>query len=197
MELAPPGIDELLGLASIFQAGSRVHDLIVIDTAPTGHALRLLEMPDTAREWARVLMRVLLKYRNLIRPGRLAADLLELSRSIGALQQLIRNPRLAHFVVVTRAAALPRLETERLVQRLGALHLHVPMLVVNAMTTAPGRCPRCRRVAAAERREHALLIRACRRRLRDCAIIQTPLIAPPPRGVAALDRWAREWALVT
>jgi hypothetical protein len=41
----------------------------------------------------------------------------------------------------------------------------------------------------------AALDRCCRRGGRECAIIQTPLTAPPPRGVSALDRWASTWIL--
>jgi arsenite-transporting ATPase len=160
-----------------------------MDTAPTGHALRLLEMPDAAREWVQVLLRVLLKYRSLVRPGQLASELVDLSKSIRGLQELLRNPRDTRFVVVTRAAAVPRLETERLLVRLRRLRLASPAVVVNAMTLAPGRCPLCRATEAAERRELALLARRTRR----CAIIQTPLAAPPPRGAAALDHWAGSW----
>ena len=68
MDLAPPGIDELFGMLSVVDARA-AYDVIVVDTAPTGHALRLLEMPDAAREWVQVLLRVLLKYRSLVRPG--------------------------------------------------------------------------------------------------------------------------------
>ena len=190
MELAPPGIDELFGLLSVVEAR---HDypLIVMDTAPTGHALRLLEMPDAARDWVQVLLRVLLKYRSLVRPGQLAAELVDLSRSIRGLQELLRNPRDTRFVVVTRAAAVPRIETGRLLARLRRLRLSAPAVVVNAMTLGPGRCPRCRAIAAAERRELELL----RARRRQCAIIQTPLAAPPPRGSGALDRWSRAWSV--
>ena len=65
-----------------------------------------------------------------------------------------------------------------------------PVIVANALTLHPLRCARCRTVSAAERRELAALRRLCGRR---CAIIQTPLSAPPPRGVKALDAWARTW----
>ena len=34
--------------------GATRYDLIVVDTAPTGHALRLMEMPDVAREWVQL-----------------------------------------------------------------------------------------------------------------------------------------------
>ncbi|MGH9140733.1 MAG: ArsA family ATPase, partial [Vicinamibacterales bacterium] len=189
MHLAPPGIDELFGVLSVVAARA-AYDVIVVDTAPTGHALRLLEMPEAARDWLQVLLRVLLKYRSLVRPGQLAAELVETSKSIRGLITLLRDATMTRFVVVTRAAELPRRETERLLARLRRLRLLVPAIVVNARTLLPGRCARCRAVDAAERRELARLRRTCSRR---CAIIQTPLTASPPRGAAALDRWSRRW----
>jgi arsenite-transporting ATPase len=189
MNLAPPGIDELFGILSLVRARVE-YGAIVIDTAPTGHALRLLEMPEAAREWMQVLLRMLLKYRELVRPGRLAAELVEVSKSTRELIALLRDAKTTRFIVVTRAAELPRRETGRLLARLRRLHLSVPAIVVNARTLAPGRCEGCRAVSAAERRELAPLRRLCGRR---CAIIQTPLTAPPPRGVKALEAWARTW----
>jgi anion-transporting ArsA/GET3 family ATPase len=147
-------------------------------------------MPDAAREWLQQLLRVLLKYRSLVRPGQLAADVVEISKAIRGFIELLRDAGTTRFIVVTRAAELPRLETGRLLTRLRRLHLHMPAIVVNARTLEPGRCSRCRAAARAERRELALLRRLCARR---CAIIQTPLSAPPPRGVEALDAWTGSW----
>jgi arsenite-transporting ATPase len=192
MNLAPPGIDELFGILSVVDARDD-YDLIVVDTAPTGHALRLLELPDTAREWVQVLLRVLLKYRSLVRPGQLAAELVDVSKSIRELRTLLRDASYTRFVVVTRAAAVPQLETERLLDRLRRLKLSAPAVVVNAMTLAPGRCRRCRATLAAERRTLTALRRRCGSRSRRCAIIQTPLSAPPPRGVKALEGFAQHW----
>jgi arsenite-transporting ATPase len=202
LDLAPPGIDELFGLMSVVEA-AREYPLIVIDTAPTGHALRLLEMPDAAREWVQVLLRVLLKYRSLARPGALASELVELSKSIRKLHAILRNPREAGFVAVMRAAAMPRLETSRLLMRLRRLHVSVPAVIVNAMTLTPGRCPRCRATRTAERKELAKMGKMGkpavgtrrRRSAARCVIIQTPLAAPAPRGVPALERWARSWTM--
>jgi arsenite-transporting ATPase len=208
MDLAPPGIDELFGILSVAemlaparepmpsdrkQAGS--YDLVVVDTAATGHALRFLEMPDAARDWVQLLLRVLLKYRQIVRPGPLAVELVELSKSIRALQMLLHNPVDTRFIVVTRAAAVPRLETERLIRRLRRLRLAVPAVVVNAMTLAPRTCRWCRATAVAERTELFKLVPACRRGSRECAIILAPLAAPPPRGIAALERWGKAWQL--
>ena len=215
MDLAPPGIDELFGILEVagllngFSQGRAAasqgrgagalapatgrYDLVVIDTAPTGHALRLLEMPDAAREWVQVLLRVLLKYRKLVRPGQLAAGLVELSKSIRGLQDLLHDPVGAGFIVVTRAAAVPRLETERLIRRLRRLRLAVPAIVINAMTLSPQTCSWCRAIAAAERRELSRLTGVCGRGPRECAIILTPLAASPPRGRVALERWSKTW----
>jgi arsenite/tail-anchored protein-transporting ATPase len=188
MDLAPPGIDELVGLVGVIDARDR-YDTIVVDTAPTGHALRLLEMPAAARAWIQVLLRVMLKYREVARPGALASELVEFSRQIRMLQDLLRDPARASFVVVTRAAEVPRRETERLMRQLRRLRIASPVVIANALTLWPRRCPWCRTTAAGEKRELARFRRHCRR----CVIIQTPLAQPPPRGVAAIEEWAGTW----
>lgn len=214
LDLAPPGIDELFALLTVTELTERfeprdrsakpasgraaavrawkpTYDLLVVDTAPTGHALRLLEMPDVAREWVQLLMRVQLKYRSLVRPGRFAQEIVDLSQSIRRLQTLLRDPEATRFVVVTRAAEVPRLETNRLLDRLRRLQLATPVVVANALTLAPRACPRCRATMAAERRVLSELGRRCRSR--RCAIIQAPLVAPPPIGRVRLERWASLW----
>jgi arsenite-transporting ATPase len=188
IDLAPPGVDELFGVLSVFEARDE-HDVIVIDTAPTGHALRLLAMPDVVRDWAQALLRVLLKYRALVRPGQLAAELVDMSRSTRELRLVLRNRQDSRFIVVTRPAEVPGAETSRLLRRLRSLHLAVPAIVANAVTLSPGRCRRCRATASAERRHLGTL----RRTLGGPVIIQTPLSAPPPRGAKALTQWGARW----
>ena len=82
VDLAPPGLDELVAVLEITSLVARQWDLIVIDTAPTGHALRLLEMPALIQDWTHALMRiVLMPSRSWA--GALGQQLLTLSR-IGA-----------------------------------------------------------------------------------------------------------------
>ena len=40
----PPGLDELVALSNVFDATE--YDVVVVDTAPTGHTLRLLALPQ-------------------------------------------------------------------------------------------------------------------------------------------------------
>ena len=188
VELAPPGIDELFGMLTVFTARQQ-YDRIVVDTAPTGHALRLLETPDVARNWVHVLMRLLLKYREVVHAPEFASQLIDLAKGIGDLQTLFSDHRATRFLVVTRAAALPRLESARLLARLRRLRFATPAIIVNGMTLAPGRCRRCCRTAETERIE----LQALRRVAGHRGIIRTPLAAPAPRGLSAIDRWRRLW----
>src|SRR5262249_34008541 len=188
LSLAPPGIDELFGMMSVIDARA-ANQIVVVDTAPTGHALQLLKMPDIAREWVQALLRLLLKYREVVRPGQLAAELVSASQSIRDLQAALRDRRQTRGLVVTRAAAGPRAEPVRLVRQLRSLALPIAAVIVNARSLQPGRCRRCRTTAATERADLAALRRTSA--TWSCAIIQTPLVAPPPRGAAQLDAWAQ------
>ena len=193
IDLAPPGIDELFGMLAVIEAlgDGGPFDTVVVDTAPTGHALRLLQMPEAALEWVHALMTILLKYREVIGLGDLGADLLELSRDLRRLHTLLRDRQRTRAFVVTRAAELPRLETRRLVKALRALRIPVAGIIVNALT--PPACDRCRAAAAAERRVVHVLAGDLRSSRPAPVVIGAPAMVPPPRGVAALARWQRTW----
>jgi arsenite-transporting ATPase len=193
--LAPPGIDELFALAAVTDALTRestasAPSTVVLDTAPTGHALRLLALPDAAREWIQALLSVLLKYRQVVGLGQLAQELVDMSKQLRALEALLRDPARTAFVAVTRPADLPRRETVRLLDQLDAMGIPVAGLLVNAIT--PPGCARCRRAAAREEKH----VRALARRFLTRAgrpMILAPMTAPEPRGVRALRDWGRTW----
>jgi arsenite-transporting ATPase len=196
LDLAPGGLDELCALLTVTEAlfppaaAAPRHDLIVVDTAPTGHTLRLLALPDLALEWVRALLTTLLKYRQVLGLGTLAEDLLELARSLRHLQALLVDPSRARVVVVTRPAVLPRLETVRLLTRLRARGLTVSALIVNALTPAETR--RAKGIGG-EIAEVRRLRAAARRRLAGVPVLLAPAMAPPPVGVNALRGWGRTW----
>jgi len=193
--LAPPGIDELFALAAVTDALTQestpsAPSTVVLDTAPTGHALRLLALPDAAREWIQALLSVLLKYRQVVGLGRLAQELVDVSKQLRTLEALLRDPARTAFVAVTRPADLPRRETARLLDQLEAMGIPVAGLLVNAIT--PPGCARCRRAVAREEKH----VRALARRFLTRAgrpMILAPMTAPEPRGIRALRDWGRTW----
>jgi len=191
IDLAPPGLDELAAILEITEAitgDAREWDLVVMDTAPTGHALRLLEMPGLMQDWVRALMSILLKYQGVARLGDLGALLLNLSKGLGRLRDLLADSRQTAFVAVTRPAALPRLETMRLVRRLKRLNIAVAAVVVASV--GRGGCKRCLSAARAQQRE-ILATRRAAHAITVPALVLTDARVPPPLGVSGLEDWAR------
>jgi arsenite-transporting ATPase len=197
IDLAPPGIDEVIAVADLAEAltESKGHyDLVVTDTAPTGHALRLLQTPAVLREWTQALMAILLKYREIVGAGPLASLLVQLSKRLRGLQAILSDPAQARFVVVTRAAALPAAESASLIASLRALGIAVQAVIVNAV--GAGSCGRCRASARAQADEIARLRRAAGG-AGGYAIIEAPAEMPPPHGAAALAAWGLGWRQIT
>ncbi|HKH49162.1 MAG TPA: ArsA family ATPase [Thermoanaerobaculia bacterium] len=199
LDLAPPGLDELSAVSALIDAlegTSRepADDLVIVDTAPTGHALRLLEAPGLMQAWVKELLSLLLEYREAVHLGRLAEELLELSRALRRLGTTLHDPARTRFLAVTRAAELPRRETVRLFAELERLDLAAPAVLVDAVT-APG-CGQCDAAAAIEQAEIRRLRQDLGRAGRErCAIISAPAVYPPPRGVDPLRDWGRTWTL--
>lgn len=157
---APPGSDELVALARVvklLESGApgtgRPFDRIVIDTAPTGHTLRLLSFPEFLDDFLGRVIRVRDK---LAGPASLLRMFSGGSRSKRAegmqdeggmeekkdklrefqykmmqLNDLLHDPEEAEFVVVTIPTELAVVETERLVQALKEDDLAVRRVIVN------------------------------------------------------------------
>lgn len=169
------------------------YDMVVLDTAPTGHTLRLLAMPRAGLEWVHAFMALWLKYRQVIGLGTLAWDLVSLSRDLRELAALLGDPRRTRAVVVTRPAELPARETSRLIVGVRALDIRLGSVIVNTVTV--GTCRRCRRARRHERRRVDAL-RAELDTIGPLPIIEAPTSMPPPQGVAGLTRWRRSWRQV-
>jgi arsenite-transporting ATPase len=194
IDLAPPGIDELFAVLALTDAlfGNRggAYDAVVLDTAPTGHTLRLLALPDAALEWVHALMKILLKYKGVLGLGDMAQDLVDAARKLKALVGLLHDRARTRFVPVSRAGAVVRAETERLVLTLRARGIPLAPVLVNAETPPGARlCRRCAARAKIEAREARVLARTAR------DMLFAPLVYPPPRSPQALREWSDEWHL--
>jgi arsenite-transporting ATPase len=195
VELAPPGVDELVAIVEVTDVleasgSARACDLLVLDTAPSGHALRLLEMPAVVHDWVKALMAILLKYQPVVGAGELGRVLLQLAQGLGRLRRRLGDAERTRFVVVTRAAALPRAEAVRLLTRLRGAGIHVPAVVVNA--NGAGTCRRCRHDSLSQTREIARLRSALPRTMAR-TLVSAPAELPPPHGIARLGRWRGAW----
>ena len=113
-DFAPPGIDEIAALSAITdlldEAG---YTTIVLDTAPTGHLLRFLELPGVVLSWVRAFLKLLLKYREVVRASGVAEELIAMSKSIKRVAALLADARACEFVGVSIAERMGLEESVR------------------------------------------------------------------------------------
>lgn len=132
LDLAPPGIDEVMALARAARVAARGDwDQVVVDTAPTGHFLRLMGMPDVLEAWLRWAFDVLLEQRDILRLPRLSAELVQRNREIRAFHRLLQDPARSGVVVVARPTAVTWAETRDLLADVAGVGVNPLALVWN------------------------------------------------------------------
>lgn len=169
LALAPPGIDELYALATIGETlAEGQFDTIIIDPAPTGHLLRLLETPALALDWSHRIMRLALKYKEIASFTETMGDILTFAQRTRAVRDLLADPARSTVILVTLDEPLVRSETERLTVAVATLGLTVGAVIWNRSNlplSAGGAVPQ----------------------------FAAPEELPSPRGLDALRQWYRQW----
>jgi arsenite-transporting ATPase len=147
VEIAPPGADELFAITRLADLiADETIERIVVDTAPTGHFLRLIDLPKSAGEWVREFMRILLRYRELVPPGSLGEELIRASRALTSLSETLRSDD-SSVIAVTRPEPIVIAETKRLIAAVEERGMRVGTIIANYMTPETD-CP-CDRDARA------------------------------------------------
>ncbi|HEV7890370.1 MAG TPA: ArsA family ATPase, partial [Pyrinomonadaceae bacterium] len=193
VSLAPPGMDEIAALSAVsdlIDAGE--YSTIVLDTAPTGHLLRFLELPEVALAWVRTFIKLLLKYRNVVRWNGVAEELVALSKSIKRVAALMSDAAACEFAGVAIPERMSLEETLRLAESLKRLKVPMRSLLVNNVVTreAAGGCDFC----AARRRAQRRVIEEFRRAFPEGVEIYTaPQHAAEVRGRASLEAHFGSW----
>ncbi len=187
VSLAPPGMDEIAALSAVSDLiDADEYSTIVLDTAPTGHLLRFLELPEVALAWVRTFIKLLLKYRNVVRWNGVAEELVALSKSIKRVAALMSDADSCEFAGVAIPERMSLEETLRLAEGLKRLKVPMRSLLVNNVVTreAARACDFC----AARRRAQRRVTEEFRRALDEGVEIYTaPQHASEVRGRASLE----------
>ena len=143
--MTPPGIDEALAFGKILEFVETDHDydLIVFDTAPTGHTLRFLSLPETLSGWIGKLIKMRVKIGNMFgavkrmfsREEKKEDNSLEvlerLNDSIINARDDLTNPIKNSFIIVMIPEEMAITETGRLLNELVKNNIPVSNIVVN------------------------------------------------------------------
>jgi len=188
LDLAPPGLDEMLALIEVVKAAREgKFDVVILDTAPTGHLLRFLNNPQPVREWYLTLARMTIKYREMFRIDRLGALVARLARQIREVRAWLTDPANAEFIAVTIPEAMAIKETGRLLSSLAALDISCRQVLVNMIVPA-GHCPLC----TARREQGERYFRDIKARFVTYRIACATRRPCPIRGLDALAEFGRD-----
>jgi arsenite-transporting ATPase len=152
LSLPIPGLDEVMGFKELVDLMEREeYDLYILDTAPTGHALRLLALPEVLDQWIRILARIRYKYHYVVfrlsgKQVNEAADdfLFTMKQALKKVHAMLRDPDRCEFVVVTVPETMVIAETRRLGKALATFGIAVKHVIVNRVISSDRQeCPFC------------------------------------------------------
>ncbi len=217
MELArdSPGTHEsavLERIAELVDTGLDDYDLIVFDTAPSGHTARLMALPEIMSAWTEGLLRrrgraekfgAALRgledrdaaSESILGTGRprdpreerdleIRRILLRRRERFEALREVLVDAERCSFVIVLAAERLPVLETVELHEQLVRAGVHVGALVVNKRSPADAGDFLAERRALEE--VHVATLRGA---LPGVPLLQVPLLPGDVVGQDALERF--------
>lgn len=143
MDLAPPGIDELMALTAMMEfLAQKSYDLLILDAAPTGHLIRLLELPEIIEGWLKAFFGILLKFRKIFRLPQITERMIRLSKDLKRLRAILGDPSRAALYGVSILTEMSFAETTDLVAACRRMEISVPVLFLN-MATPEGPDPFC------------------------------------------------------
>ncbi|MFQ5795137.1 MAG: ArsA family ATPase [Candidatus Bipolaricaulia bacterium] len=181
----PPGFNELLGLEQIMEfVGKNAYDLYVLDTAPTGHLLELLQFPQLIRDWVKYAYRGLLKWQlelPVTELQELGNRILRSTTAVRKMRDALTDSETSEFVAVTIPEAMGIAETDRLTSAIRKLEIPWRHVIMNQIVP-PMNCGFC----ASKRDEQLKYIQQVKTedRYRDCLITEIPLF---PHEINGMD----------
>jgi len=139
-----PGLDEILSLVKIKKYFDEARfDVLIIDSAPTGAAMRLLSAPDVNRWYIKNVLNLASGFRRIVRPmiqslakwpltdTALQQKVKNLFERAEALRQILSDPSITSVRLVLNPDRMAFLETERAFTFFSLYGLSVDALFVN------------------------------------------------------------------
>jgi arsenite/tail-anchored protein-transporting ATPase len=139
------------------QVKSLSYEVIIFDTAPTGHTLRFLQFPTVLEKALAKISQLSTQFGPMLQsvigargglPG--GASLDDLTQKLESLRETIaevngqfKNPEMTTFVCVCIAEFLSLYETERMIQELSSYHIDTHCIVVNQLLLNGCDCAHC------------------------------------------------------
>jgi arsenite-transporting ATPase len=200
LDTPPPGLDEAMAISKVVQFMQAPEydkfSRIVFDTAPTGHTLRLLSLPDfldasigkilkLKRKISQATSAIKSAFGQGDGPDKATDKLEALKEKMIMVREIFRDKEATEFIIVTIPTVMAVSESSRLQQSLQKEGVPVKRLIINQIL--PPSSSDCKFCAIKRKdQKRAMDMVAQYPNLRALQVIESPLFDLEIRGVPAL-----------
>ena len=201
MESSFPGIDEANNLKYIASLlDNKDYDIVVFDTAPTGHTLKLLEMPIVIGKSMEKLLELKLQFSPVIdsmggvlgpeidqKLNKFFTNMNNLKDFMTKVSERFKDAEKTTFIAVCIPEFLSVYETERLVESLFKENIDIRNVVINQvlMCDHPDKCKMCRSRVKMQKK----YLEKIEEMFEDFHIIKVPLQKNEIRGTKTIEEF--------
>lgn len=155
--LSPPGADETVAFIQLLEfIQNPEYDIVVFDTAPTGHTLKLIQLPEMTQSWLFRLIKMRRRLGGMLTGfktlfgGSSGQDeqeafekLEELRDQVEIARVHLANAKETEFVAVTIPTIMAIWETERLIRALFEVAFPISQIFINQVQPKNPDCAYC------------------------------------------------------
>jgi arsenite-transporting ATPase len=152
-----PGIDEVAAFDKFLQyMGSKDYDIIIFDTAPTGHALRFLSLPDILDSWIGKAIKIRMRFAGIVnmlkkilpfgKPNEASFGTEELDamkKRIEEAKKILSDPEKTCYSMVMIAEEMSIFESTRALKILEEYKIPVKTIIINQLIPSNPKCEFC------------------------------------------------------
>jgi len=187
-----PGAEEMAlfdRIGALIRGEDDRFDLIVFDTAPTGHTLRLIRMPELMEAWIRALSRSRKAMLGIEQDDKTDPVMLSLAERLENLREFrarLLSPRICSFVLVLVAERLPIEETSRAIAQLEESGVTIGGLIVNRVLPSTSPDPFLR----SRHDQEQIYLDEIESRFAEFARVRVPQLPSDVHGITTLQQIA-------
>ncbi|MDD4809932.1 MAG: TRC40/GET3/ArsA family transport-energizing ATPase [Methanobacterium formicicum] len=199
MEMATmsPGIDEAAAFDKFLQyMTTDEYDVVVFDTAPTGHTLRLLSFPEMMDSWVGKMIKVRRQigsmakaFKNIMpfmgdeeEEDKALEDMEATKKQIRAAREVMADPERTSFKMVVIPEEMSIYESERAMEALEKNNMNTDAVIVNQIQTEEADCDFCR----ARRQIQQKRMESIRQKFGNQVVAEIPLFREEIKGTDKL-----------
>ncbi|MCJ1373769.1 Golgi to ER traffic- protein [Loxospora ochrophaea] len=198
-----PGVDEAMSFAEVLkQVKSLSYEVIIFDTAPTGHTLRFLQFPTVLEKALAKLSQLSTQFGPMLNsvigargglPGGQNLDevlqkMESLRETIGEVNTQFKDADMTTFVCVCIPEFLSLYETERMIQELSSYEIDTHSIVVNQLLfpKKSNDCEQCN----ARRKMQKKYLEQIEELYDEFNVVKMPLLVEEVRGKERLEKFS-------